>query len=55
MENTVYAEFLADYVIVSGKTDNEENDSQPEILNENVLEENRSLCGYSADVLKYFH
>ena len=46
LDRFCYTEFLAHYVLVSGKTDNEENDSQPEIRNDNVLEENHSLCGY---------
>ena len=42
-----YAKFLSHYVLVSGKTVNEGNDSQPEILNnENMLEVNHNLCGY---------
>ena len=50
LDRFCYAEFLSHYVLVSGKTDNEENDSQPEILTENVLEENHSLCGYPLNI-----
>ena len=46
INNFCYAEFFAHSILVPKKTNDEENDCQPEILQENVLEENNSLCGY---------
>ena len=39
LDRFCYAEFLAHYILVPRKTDSEENERQPEILEENILED----------------
>ena len=44
LDSFCYVESLTHYILAPIKTDDEENDSEPEILEETDLEENRSLC-----------
>ena len=46
LDTFCFAEFIAHYYLAPRKTEDEENDNQPEILNENVLEDNHNLCNY---------
>ena len=41
-----YAEFLTHYYLPSRQIDDDENDNQPEILQENALENNHNVCDY---------
>ena len=45
-----FAEFIAHFYLAPKKTEDEENDNQPEILNENVLEDNHNLCKYPSTI-----
>ena len=44
LDRFCYAKFLEHSILAPIKTDSVENDSQPGILEENVLEENHILC-----------
>ena len=45
-----FAEFIAHYYLLPRKTEDEETDNQPEILNENILEDNHNLCDYPSTI-----
>ena len=50
LDTFCFAEFIAHYYLAPRKTEDEENDNQPEILNENVLEDNHNLCNYPCTI-----
>ena len=46
LDKFCYAEFLAHYYLPSRQIDDEENDNQPDVLQDNVLEINHKACEY---------
>ena len=50
LDTFCFAEFIAHYYLAPRKTEDEENDNQPEILNEDVLEDNHNLCNYPSTI-----
>ena len=46
LDKFCYEEFFAHYYLLSCQTDDEENDSQPEMLQEIVFENNHNICSY---------
>ena len=50
LDQFCFADFLAHYYIVPGKNLESENDNQPEIFQEIIIEENHSPCGYPSSI-----
>ena len=50
LDTFCFAECIAHFYLASRKIEDEENDKQPKVLNENVLEDNHNLCNYPSAI-----